>query len=86
MLDSGNIDVQADGDILEKSKKNISIEADEKSTIKGKDVELNGKVLITGGTLECNGAAAPTGTGCWCAQPYCLVTGAPQSGNKATGT
>jgi hypothetical protein len=102
MLNDGSVKLEADGDIGLASKgavttqseedtafiakKNMTTEAAEKNTVKGKDVEVNGNTKITGGTLECNGTASPTGTGCWCAMPFCAFTGAPQTGNKASGT
>jgi hypothetical protein len=93
MLDSGNIEAEADGDIKADAKKdikgtakNINLEAKTKATLKGADVELSGKVDATGGTFHCKGTAAPTGTGCLCAMPFCIVTAAPQSGEMASGT
>jgi hypothetical protein len=86
MLASGNIEASADGDIKMTSKKNINLEATTKATVKGADVELNGKVDATGGSFHCKGTAAPTGTGCLCALPFCIVTGAPQTGEMASGT
>jgi hypothetical protein len=50
-------------------------------------ITVNGPyVKITGGTLQVNGVVAPTGTGPFCALPFCTITGAPQSGNIVTGT
>jgi hypothetical protein len=86
MLDNGNIETDADGNIKNTSKKNINFEASIKSTIKGADVELNGKVAATGGTFSCKGIAAPTGTGCLCAISHCLVTGAAHTGKIASNT
>jgi hypothetical protein len=109
MLNDGAVKIEADGDIevigkknvtidaTEKStikgsdieiigKKNITIDATEKSTIKGSDIEIKGNTKLTGGTLECSGTANPTGTGCWCAKPFCTWDGSPHVGNKATGT
>lgn len=86
MLDDGNIETEADGDIKSTSKKNINLEATMKATLKGVEVELNGMVAATGGTFTCKGAAAPTGTGCLCGLAYCVVTGSAQAGETATGT
>jgi len=109
MLNNGSINIEADGDIKQTTKKNhiteasenieltakkdltakadnANIEAKTKATVKGGDVELNGKVKATGGSFECKGMASPTGQGCLCAQPYCLATGTPQTGDKAEGT
>jgi hypothetical protein len=78
--------LEAEGDISVNGKKNVSSEAAEKNTIKGADVEVSGNTKITGGSLECNGTASPTGTGCWCAKPFCTWDGSPHTGNKAAGT
>jgi hypothetical protein len=93
MLDTGDIKTNADGNIETEAKKdikenaeNINLEAKTKATLKGADVEINGKVDVTGGTLTCKGLAAPTGTGCLCAKQFCIVTGDPQSGEKASNT
>jgi len=116
MLNDGNIEAEADGDIKQTTKKNhiteakkdstidaenikltakkdieskadnVKTEAKTKATVKGGDVELIGKVKTKDGSFECNGMASPNGQGCLCAQPFCLVTGAPQTGNKAEGT
>jgi len=82
----GNSVIEAGGNITVEAGGNLTSKAGAKNTVKGADVEINGKVVITGGTLECNGVAPPTGTGCLCALPFCLATGAPQTGNKASGT
>jgi len=65
---------------------NVNIKAKTKATVKGGDVELNGKVKATGVSFECGGVVTPTGQGCLCAIPYCVVTGAPQAGSKSMGT
>jgi len=81
-----NIDTNVEENINEEAGKNITSEAGEKNTVKGSDVEVNGNTKITGGYLECNGTAPPTGTGCFCAKPFCIVDGSPHIGNKANGT
>jgi hypothetical protein len=102
MLNDGSVQMEADGDVTHtaqgsyniegekdisvKAKENITQEAAKKNMVKGADVEISGKVKIAGGSLECNGTASPTGTGCWCAMPFCAFTGAPQTGIKAEGT
>jgi hypothetical protein len=76
---TGNVEVKASG--------NANIEATGSATVKGVTVEVNSPaVTITGGTLTTNGAAAPTGSGPYCALPACLFTGAPHVGNKVAGT
>ena len=81
MLNDGTIKAEADKDVLFTSKenqeykadKNLSLEAAEKASLKGADVDIIGKVKATGGSFECKGSAPPTGTGCLCAQPFCLI-------------
>jgi hypothetical protein len=82
----GDYSVKSKGDQSFKSDKNTSIEASEKATVKGADVDVVGKVVIKGGPFDCKGTAAPSGTGCLCAMPFCMATGAPQTGEKASGT
>jgi phage baseplate assembly protein gpV len=81
-----NAEINVEENIKEEAGKNITSNAGAKNTVKGADVEINGAVVVTGGTLECNGTAPPTGTGCWCAKPFCIVDGSPHIGNKANGT
>ena len=68
------------------AKKTIDIEAKEKATIKGKDVDVSGNVSILGGSLKCAGSVTPTGKGALCGCKYCYVTGAPVAGEMAEGT
>jgi hypothetical protein len=94
MLNDGSVITEADGDVTQKTKKifnvsaaeDIALNAEKKAMIKGTDVEINGSTKITGGKLECNGIASPTGTGCWCAKPFCTWDGSPHTGNIAQGT
>jgi hypothetical protein len=101
MLNDGSVSVEADGDIshntkgdfkavaegdMQLSANNMTAEAKEKNTIKGSDVELNGKVKATGGSFQCNGSVAPTGEGALCGCKFCYVTGAPVAGSMAQGT
>jgi len=94
MLDSGDIKTEADGDISSTNKKNqeykadenLTLEAKKKSTLKGADVELNGKVVATGGSFKCAGSVAPSGNGALCGCKFCYVTGAPVAGEEAQGT
>ena len=101
MLGDGSVSIEADGDIshntkkdfnvaaegdINQSAKNITAEATEKNTVKGSDVELNGKVKATGGSFECAGTVAPTGQGALCGCKFCYVTGAPVAGSMAQGT
>jgi hypothetical protein len=97
-----NFTVSADKDITQSAKKNISGEADQnvsftasqnasftasqKATLKGADVEINGKAKATGGSFECGGNVAPTGNGALCGCKYCYVTAAPVAGKIAQGT
>lgn len=69
-----------------KSDDNATFEAAKKANVKGADVEINGKTVVTGGTLECKGTAAPSGIGCFCAKPFCIIDGSPHIGDKVSGT
>jgi hypothetical protein len=86
MLGDGSVKWEADGNFNLNGKKNIEFEAVQKATVKGADVELNGKVKSTGGSFECGGNVDPTGNGALCGCKFCYVTGAPVAGDKATGT
>lgn len=64
-------------------------------SLEGEDVIFKGKgsvkiespdTELTGGNLKCKGTARADGTGCFCGVPYCLFTGAPQSGSDVSGT
>jgi hypothetical protein len=77
--------VSSKEDATVKSDKNITSEAAEKNVIKGVDVEIEGNTKLTGGSVECKGTASPTGTGCWCAKPFCTWDGTPHTGDKANG-
>jgi len=78
----------ADGNIISDSKskdmkvrgKNIEIESNSSTTIKGLSVS------IAGGQLTVDGTSLPSGSGPFCAIPNCLFTGAPHIGNTVTGT
>jgi hypothetical protein len=102
MLNDGSVNTEADGDITSGTKKNFNLSAKEnfdikadknttveavaKATLKGADVEINGKAKATGGSFECTGTVAPTGTGALCGCQYCYVTAAPVAGSRAEGT
>jgi hypothetical protein len=81
-----DIKLNATKNITGEASENVSFTATQKATLKGAQVEISGDTKITGGTLECNGAAPPTGTGCWCAKPFCTWDGSPHTGNMAQGT
>lgn len=68
---------------------NITLSAKSALTAKGKDVAVEGEssltlksaaTELTGGNVKCKGIATPDGTGCFCGVPYCLYSGAPQTG------
>ena len=79
-------DIEADEDIGVKSGANVNIEATEKTTVKGADVDIKGNVTATGGSFKCAGSVAPTGSGALCGCKFCYVTGAPVAGDTAQGT
>jgi hypothetical protein len=80
------IAINAEKNIMGEAGENVTFTASQKAMLKGAQAEINGNTKITGGTLECNGAAPPTGTGCWCAKPFCTWDGSPHTGNIAQGT
>ena len=55
-------------------------------TVTGACVLTSPATTLTGGTVTIQGAVNPTGTGALCGIPFCLFTGAPQTGPIATGT
>jgi hypothetical protein len=101
MLNDGSIKAVSDGDfsvetkkgfsvsgkedITIKSDENITSKATKKNVVKGADVEIEGNTKLTGGSVECKGTASPTGTGCWCAKPFCTWDGTPHTGDKVDG-
>lgn len=86
LLKDGKMEAAAPEAISVQTEKDFSLEAKEKATVKGKEVEINGKVTVTGGELNCAGTVVPDGTGCLCGMPFCAMTGAPQTGSKASNT
>ena len=55
-------------------------------TITPEKIEINGpNTVIKGTQVQLGGVVAPNGTGALCGLPYCLFTGAPQSGNISSG-
>jgi hypothetical protein len=86
MLGDGLVTWEAEKNFRLKTKESINLEAEEKATIKGADVELTGKVKAIGGSFECAGQVAPTGEGALCGCKFCFVTAAPVAGSKAEGT
>jgi hypothetical protein len=86
MLQNGTIDAVIKKDLIVKADSDITSEAAKKNTVKGANVELNGKVKATGGSFECAGIVSPTGNGALCGCKFCYVTGAPVAGSLAEGT
>ena len=82
----GNISISNKGDQKFSADKNTDILAKQKLLLKGNDVEANGQVVITGGTLKCKGTAPPSGIGCFCAKPFCILDGSPHIGDMVNGT
>jgi hypothetical protein len=74
-----------DGSVITEAE-NINFTASKKAVLEGPEVEVKGNTVLTGGKLQCNGTAPPTGTGCWCAKPFCTWDGSPHTGNIAQGT
>lgn len=69
------------------AKVTIQIEKGEMKINAQKGIEIKSpQTKLTGGIVEIGGAVAPEGQGALCGVPYCLYTGAPHSGSKASGT
>ncbi len=50
--------------------------------VEGDKLSLQSKeTTLTGGNVKCAGTATADGTGCFCGVPYCLYSGAPQTGS-----
>lgn len=66
----------------------LNVVADKTENIEGNHEVKSPKVQITGGQLTVNGSVVPTTppTGPFCGLPFCLFTGAPQTGPIVTGT
>lgn len=67
----GNASVVADGD--------VTVEAKNNATVKSQNTKL------TGGIVEIGGAVTPSGQGALCGIPYCVYSGAPQTGKQTQG-
>lgn len=75
--------------------KGVTVESEDSMSLKGTDVTVEGQssltlkspaTELTGGSVKCKGNAIPDGTGCFCGVPYCLYSGAPQTGTNVTGS
>jgi selenophosphate synthetase-related protein len=86
MLGDGAVKWEADDSFNLETKKEINLTTEEKATIKGADLELNGKIKSIGGYFECMGTVVPTGQGALCGCKFCYVTAAPVAGSRAEGT
>lgn len=93
MVSPADLDVSAEGDFSLASEKGVAVEAKESLSAKGKDVNVEGQssltlksaaTELTGGNVKCKGNAIPDGTGCFCGVPYCLYSGAPQTGTNVS--
>lgn len=75
-------------DLTVEAENNVTIEAAADVRVKaGTSAVVDApQVSITGGMLTVDGAAAPSGSGPFCALPTCLFTGAPHVGNMVSGT
>ena len=75
LLNDGKIEMVAPTD-FSLTGENVAVEAEKKLTLSAATTEL------TGGTVQCKGTAVADGTGCFCGVPYCLFSGAPQTGKQ----
>lgn len=89
---SVNLDADGNFSFNGKSDSKLEIEGGMKITVKGdaeieaQTVTVKGKTKVTQGSFECGGTVAPSGQGALCGVPYCLYSGAPQTGNLSQGT
>ena len=83
LLNDGKIEMVSPVD-FELTGKNIKISAEKKLELEGAEsLKLSSqKMELTGEQIVCKGVAQPDGSGCFCAQPYCLFSGAPQTGQN----
>lgn len=58
----------------------VELTANTNLTIAGLTINITGVNGV--GTLQTNGVVTPTGSGPYCGLPFCVMTGAPQSGNQ----
>ena len=82
------IKIDKDGNITINmgSNGNINIKGDCNIDASGDCTVKSPNVTITGGKCTIGGTVSPTGSGALCGIPNCLFTGAPHSGETATGT
>lgn len=83
LLNDGKIEMVSPVD-FELTGKNIKISAEKKLELEGAEsLKLSSqKMELTGEQIVCKGVAQPDGSGCFCAQPYCFFSGAPQTGQN----
>lgn len=77
LLNDGKIEMVSPAD-FSLTGENVMVEGKKSLTLKSQATEL------TGGTVKCKGKATPDGTGCFCGVPYCLYSGAPQTGTNVS--
>ena len=77
LLNDGKIEMVSPAD-FSLTGENVTVEGKKSLTLKSQTTEL------TGGTVKCKGTATPDGTGCFCGVPYCLYSGAPQTGTNVS--
>jgi len=86
MLGDGAAKWELDNLFSLSTKATADIEAKEKLTLKGADVDIKGDVVITNGSLKVKGTVAPKGSGALCGCKFCYVTAMPVAGDTAQGT
>lgn len=93
LKNDGSMEITGDKDIdlSIKGSMSVTIEGDSeivtkgKATIQGNDVLIKGKVKVEGATCEIGGTVAPSGQGAFCGIPFCIFSGAPQTGKTSAG-
>lgn len=75
----GNASLNANGNITAECEGDLSVEAKGNATVKSPNTKL------TGGKVEIGGTVSPNGQGALCGIPYCVYSGAPQTGKQTQG-
>ena len=83
---NGDAELTISGGVTINVKSDCTVNVDGNATLESKgNVLIKGAVKVEGNTCEIGGTVAPTGSGAFCALPYCTFSGAPQSGKISSG-
>ena len=76
----GSAELTIKGSVNVTVKGDAGIKVEGNADIEGTNITVKGNTKITGGKCEIGGNVTPTGSGAFCAMPFCSFTGAPQTG------